>query len=303
MWVAPSIAREDLLQAEAAIVRAFDEQSIDHLRVIGFGELGLAIGWPTEAPEVIVKRQAPGPPSAVASDEKRMIAYQEALRDGGVSVLPNAFEQVTLADGTVAPYIVQPIVDANDLVENILPNEKPSADHPILMALRDLVVAIVSDTPQLGLSVDAQITNFFWKDDQLHILDTTPPLIWDGNGGPFYDVGNYLRALPAPLRSTALRITRRVGDDYRTAHGTLYRTVVYLKRIGLEAWVEPAITCFNAALDSPIERAAVEKEYEQAIKDFPRIKLLARMQRAWTRRVRRQRYEFFITDSFDGKIL
>lgn len=303
MWDTPSIAREDLLQAEAAIVRAFDEQSINHLRVIGFGELGLAIGWPTETPTVIVKRQAPGPPSAVASDERRMVAYQQALRDGGVSVLANSFEQVPLADGTVAPYIVQPIVHSDDLVENILPREEPASDNQILLALRDLVVSIVSDTPELGLSIDAQITNFFWKNDQLHILDTTPPLIWDADGGPFYDVGNYLRALPAPLRSTALRITRRVGDDYRTPHGTLYRTVVYLKRIGLEAWVDPAIECFNGALDRPIERAAVEKEYEQAIKDFPRIKLLARIQRAWTRHVRRQRYEFFITDSFDGRIL
>ncbi|RZV42697.1 MAG: hypothetical protein EX269_14470 [Acidimicrobiales bacterium] len=303
MWSAPHIEQSELLDAEAAIVRAFETQNIDHLRVFGFGELGIAIGWPTESPTVILKRQAPGPRAMVDSDEKRMVEYQRALIAQGVSVLPNTFNRVDLGNGHFAPYIVQPIVDSEDLLENVLATATPAPDNECLLALRKLVVDVVSDTPELGLSIDAQVTNFAWKDGRLHTLDTTPPLIWDADSGPFYDVGNYLLALPAPLRSTALRITRRVGDDYRTADGALFRTVVYLKRIGEDRWVEPAMECFNAVLDKPVTFDAVEKEYQQAVKDFPRIKMLARIQRRWTRDIRRRRYEFFITDSFKGEIL
>ena len=79
-------------------------------------------------------------------------------------------------------------------------------------------------------------------------------------------------------------------------------TAVYLLRINQERWVEAALTCFNDGIDEPITRASVDEKFEQMIKDLPTIKRLARIQRAWATKVRKDRYEFFITNSFTGEI-
>ena len=47
----------------------------------------------------------------------------------------------------------------------------------------------------------------------------------------------------------------------------------------------------------------VDETYDDMIRELPMIKRLARIQRAWQMRVRRQRYDFFITNSFTGEIL
>ena len=107
---------------------------------------------------------------------------------------------------------------------------------------------------------------------------------------------------PSVLHGIATKMTMKAGDDYRTARGVLEMTVVYLLRIGQGRWVDAAIACFNASLDEPLERSAIEAHFTQMMKDLPMIKRLARAQRLWATRVRRQRYEFFITNSFTGEI-
>lgn len=292
----------ELESAEAAIVRALESRSIDDLNVLGFGELGLAIAWPSENSAFVLKRQAPGTPATVAAGKQRMLDYIEALERRGVSVVPTTVVDIPLARGLRVPYLIQPVLDPAELVENILAAAEPTPNHPVLLAIRDAVVAVVEDSPAGGLSLDAQVSNFVWHHDQLHVLDTTPVLQWAAGSGPLHDVGNYLNAVPAPVRPVAMKMTRKVGEAYRTQHGCFFRAVAYLRRIELEHWTDAAIQCFNEVLDQPIDRAVADAEYAASVKELPNIKRLARAQRHWTETIRRQRYEFFITDSFAGKI-
>ena len=232
-----------------------------------------------------------------------MLAYQDALTEHGIRVLPTTIRSIDAGPGRRVTYLIQPLVPRDALAETIVAGAEVDPAHPLLTAVRDGVIGVVTDTREFGLSIDAQITNFAVDDTGPLLLDFTPPLIWDGDGGPFYDIGAYLGAIPLPLRPTALKLTRRAGDRYRSARGTLQMTAVYFKRIGQERWVDAAIANFNERLDEPIERAVVDGVYDEMIRDLPRIKLLARIQRAWTTRVRRRRYEFFITNSFTGEIL
>ncbi len=302
-WTTPTMSDGELEAVEAAVLHAYDTRSVDHLRVLGLGELGLAIGWPTESPRAVFKRQAAGPRAAVEKDAKRTRRYQAALEERGARVLPTDLRALDAPDGRAVPYLIQPLVPAEDLAENIIASAPVQPDHPVLVAIRDTVIDVVSDEPELGLSIDAQITNFAVDADGVVLLDFTPPLIWDQTSGPFYDIGTYLEAIPLPLRPTALKLTRRAGDRYRTARDTLRMTAVYLKRIDQERWVDSAIATFNDRLDEPIRRHRVDETYEEMIKDLPMIKRLARIQRAWQTRVRRRRYEFFITNSFTDEIL
>lgn len=302
-WSAPELAEDELLEIERRILRAFETRTTHGLRVLGFGELGLAIGWPTDDPVMVVKRQAVGATSQVDIDLARMNRYHAALEENGLAVLPTELRSVRVDAERTAGYIVQPMVERHQLVEHILPTETPEADHPILVSIRDGVLGVVRDGPEGGLSVDAQVTNFAWDGEQVTVIDTTPPLIWDADGGPFYDVGNYLTAIPLPLRAAAMKITRNQGDRVRTASGALTQSAMFLLRIGLDEWVEPAIETYNARLGDTIERSTIDDLYKEAVRSFPLIKRMARLERFWQTKVRRRDYQFFITNSFSGDIL
>lgn len=301
-WTLPDVSDEQILHVERAIVEAFDARSTEGLNILGLGELGLAVGWPTAEPLAVFKRQAPGPSEQVESDMERMRRFHRALVDAGARVIPTDVRTITKPDGKRIPYLIQPVVKADDLVENILASAQPRADHPVLISLRDTVMNVVRDDADGGLSIDAQITNFAWDGEAVVSLDTTPPLIWEASSGPLYEVGNYLTAVPRVVRSIATKLTMKTGDDYRTARGVLEMTAVFLLRIDQERWVDEAISCFNQTLDQPLARSAVNDQFARIMKDLPMIKRLARIQRFWITKARRERYEFFITNSFTGEI-
>lgn len=303
VWEPPVLDEDELREIESRIVNAFTTRSTDGLSVLGFGELGLAIGWPNEAPTMVVKRQTVGTHETVRADLDRMQQYHDALEAHDLPVLPTELRTIRLESGDDAGYVVQPLVARENLVEHLLPDITPTVNHPILIAIRDAVIGVVHDGPSGGLSVDAQVTNFAWDGSGVTVIDTTPPLVWNADGGPFYDVGNYLLAIPAPLRPAAMKITRQQGDRVRTGTGALTQTCVFLKRIELDRWVDAAIETFNDALDTPIERDEVEKLFREATKNFPLIKFMARIQRFWVTKVRRSEYQYFITNSFSGEIL
>jgi len=301
-WTLPDVSDAELLELELSILNAFDSRTTDGLNILGLGELGIAVGWPTNAPRAVVKRQAPGPEHQLDSDMTQMHDFRDSLIEAGAPVIATDIRAITNPYGTKIPYLVQPVVDRDDLVENILANGNPMADDPILVSIRDTVASVVRDSSRGGLSMDAQVTNFAWDGEKVVLLDTTPPLIWGAGSGPMYEVGNYLTAVPFALRPVATALTKKSGDDYRTVRGVLKQTVVYLLRIDQERWVDSAITCFNEVLDTPLDRAEIDESFARVIRDLPTIKRLARVQRMWATKVRKQRYEFFITNSFTGEI-
>ena len=301
-WTLPVVSDDEIHEIERAILHAFSSRSTAGLTVVGLGELGLALGWPTVDPIAVFKRQAPGPLEQLEADMDRMARFHTALADAGALVIPTDIRVITNEHGDQIPYLIQPIVERDELVEHILADADPSPDHPVLVSIRDTVARVVHDDHSGGLSMDAQVTNFAWNGEQVVSLDTTPPLIWPADSGPMYEVGNYLTAVPYLLRPMAISLTKRAGDDYRTLRGVLEMTVVYLLRIDQHRWVDAAITCFNDVLDVPLDRASVDATFKRMMRDLPLIKRLARTQRFWATTVRRQRYEFFITNSFTGEI-
>lgn len=301
-WSIPVVSDADLHDVERMILQAFDTRDVSRLNVLGLGELGLAVGWPADAPHAVIKRQAPGPTDQVEADRLAMIDFMDTLRAEGALVIPTDVRTIVNEDGDVIPYLVQPIVDRSDLAETIIAGAEPHPTHPILVSIRDMVAGIVRDDSRGGLSIDAQVTNFAWDGEQVVSLDTTPTLMWPPDGEPLDNVGNYLTAVPAPLRPIALRLTKRTGEGYRSIRGVLEFTSVYLLRIDQERWVDSAIECFNEVLDEPLDRREIDAQYRQVTRDLPTIKRLARIQRFWATRVRRHRYQFFITNSFTGEI-
>ena len=98
-WELPRLSDEELHSVEQAILHAYDSRSVEHLNILGLGELGLAIGWPTDDSVAVCKRQAAGPAAHVAGDADRMQRYQTALLERGARTLPTDLRALDAGDG------------------------------------------------------------------------------------------------------------------------------------------------------------------------------------------------------------
>ena len=108
----PSCVLEvDVERLDATVEEAVRVGAPRALRVLGYGELTLVIGWPTEDPVVAVKRLPPfvdaGRLDAYAGLLER---YVEILRERGVSVVHTEVRSHPGPGRSVRAYLVQPLV-------------------------------------------------------------------------------------------------------------------------------------------------------------------------------------------------
>ncbi len=297
----PDVSDEELLALEARVQEAQRNRSLDGLTAYGFGEVSIALGWPTDEPRFVAKRLIP---MAEAHRIDEPLAAIETLigrvTDRGHRVLPTETRRVRRPDGQHVGYVVQPIVPKGQLAETVLATDTPTVGHPLLVAVRDFVQACGGDDVML----DAQIPNFARVDGELWLLDVTSPARFEPDGtliDPLADLSAQL--VPAVLRPALGKATNDILQTYRGVHNQLTQVAVFLRRVDAEAWVQPAIETFNEVLDEPIDPAVVAEKWEKNQKDFPKIKKLLQIQRAWQEKVRRRPYEYLITDSFTGEVI
>lgn len=301
MFVLPEVSDEELLALESRVQEAQRRRSIEGMTAFGFGEVSIALGWPSEAPRFVAKRLIPMDDAArVDAPLAAIDAYVGRFVERGHHVLPTQTRRVERPDGRHVGYVLQPVVAKDQLAETVLKTEAPAVAHPLLLAVREFVEACGGD----GIMLDAQIPNFTWVDGKVSLLDVTSPGFFDQSAkldNPMADMSNQL--VPAVLRPAMVKATDDILQTYRGFHNQLTQVCVFLYRVNADAWVPPAIETFNEVLDVPIDAAVVLEKWEKNKKDFPKIKKLLQMQRAWQEKVRRVPYEYLITDSFTGEVL
>ena len=147
----PVVDDTELLELEAIVQQAQRARSLDGLRVLGFGEVSIALGWPLADPRFVAKRLIPvdnaddiDEPLAAIDD------FVEQLRARGGKVLPYSTRRIQRGDGAYVGYLVQPVVDRAELAETVLKNDPPAAFHPLLVAVRDYVARCTDDHMALG---------------------------------------------------------------------------------------------------------------------------------------------------------
>lgn len=295
-----TLSDDELDEIERGFRQALNAKSFDGLNVLGFGELGVAFGFPADAPRVVVKRVAShSDPQQVQHGFDRIRRY-EALLDPHIRVTESRHVTTPAANGWLAPYIVQPLYAKETLADSILAANEPDPEHPMVLAVRDAAVAVA----RAGETVlDSQFSNFVWDDDGLLVFDTGSPFFVDAHGEPLVDLGPAESAIPAPMRPLAKKLSVKVQKDLGTPSGNLVHAALSAVRVGQQRWLDALLVAFNAELDEPLRTSDVLDQYERIQKDMTNIKYLARAQRLWTTRVRRRSYDFFITDSFNGRLL
>lgn len=298
---APHVTDEQLAALESRIQSGLERRSLDGLNVLGFGEIGVAIGVPENEPTAVVKRLP------ALEDRSEIDSWFSYLRDyeqlvaEHVTVAPTEQRIISTGDdGRWAGYLIQPRYPKDLLVENILAATDPIDDHPIVVAVRDAALAATSDG---RAAIDSQFSNFVWTDEALTTIDCGSPFMYRADGAPDYRVGAYSDAMPAALRPVVVKIATKVTAEVGTAAGNLELAALSVVRIGQRRWLDSVLATFNQRLDEPIETATVMARFDKLHGEMQQIKRLGKLQRAWLEKVRRRRYEFFITDSFTGEVL
>ncbi|MEM9037572.1 MAG: hypothetical protein AAGA99_14105 [Actinomycetota bacterium] len=297
----PTVTDAQLLELEDQVRQGLEERSFGDLQVMGFGELGVAIGLPADAPVAVAKRMPALPTRREMEEWFAYLDRYEALVAEHVAVAPTEKRTVPTDDGSRwAGFMIQPCYDRSVLVEHVLPDIEPTIDHPIVVAIRDAALSAVADG---RCAIDAQFTNFVWIDETLISIDCGSPFLYHPDGSPDYEIGAYASSMPSLLRPVVVKMAERVAAQCGTPNGTLELAALSIVRIGQERWLDAVLDTFNAKLDEPIQRADVTARFDKLHGEMQNIKRLGRLQRTWVERVRRRRYDFFITDSFTGEVL
>jgi hypothetical protein len=285
----PDEALRGLDEDVEAALGAGDESA---LPILGYGEISLVLGWPPEEPRFACKRLPVfATRSRFNSFGRTLDAYLDALRRAGIRVVETELRSVSRYDGTVAGYVVQPVLPAEDLAPAILRREDPDAGHPLVAAVVGTVAAAV--TPTVGL--DAQLSNWTWDGSGLTYVDVSTPLLWSDEGRPLLDLELLSRAIPWALRGALRRlVVPGIVETYRDPRKVYLDLCGNLIKERLGPWLPVFLEQVARRLDTPLTAAEVHRYYRSDARLWAMLLGIRRLDRAWQLRVRRRPYPFLL---------
>jgi hypothetical protein len=285
------IHSDELARLEGEVQRALIAGTELGLRILGYGEITLVLGWPTDDPVFACKRLPQFRDRATCDAYLTTIAdYLDVLRQRGIDVVETELLAVD-TEGGVAGYAVQPVLDAATLGPAVLAAAVPSARHPLLGAVFDATLSVLDS--EIGL--DPQLSNWVWDDGRLRYLDVTTPFFWYPDGRLRLDLHTLVMPLPWALRAAVRRfVAGDVLQKYRIARPTLLDFCGNLLKDALAAWLPAAIEAANARITPPFTESEVRKAYAADARIWAFMLRMRRADRTWQRKVRRRAYPYLL---------
>jgi hypothetical protein len=255
------------------------------------------LGWPAEQPRYACKRLPPFP------SHERFDAYRDALEDylgllgtAGIRVVETEMRPVERDDGTVAAYVLQPVLPADQLAPEVLRGADPSDGHPLVGAVADAA----ADTVSPGVGLDAQLANWTWDGEALTYIDVSTPLIWSPEGRTRLDLDLLAEAYPGIARWPLKRfIAPGILDTYRDLRKVYLDLAGNLIKERLEPWLARFLERINPHLDEPLTAEEVHRYYRSDARLWSALLRIRRLDRAWRRHVRRRPYPFLLPGSIE----
>jgi hypothetical protein len=279
----------DLDALVEGVLATGDESS---LRVLGYGEISLVLGWPVNESAFACKLLPPfAHRSRFDAYRETLEDYLEALRMAGVVPVSTELRPVERGDGAVAGYAVQPVLPPAGLAPIVLAHTEPARGHPLVEAVVDAAARTI--TPRVGL--DAQVSNWWWEDGTLTYIDVTTPMLWTADGRPRLDVDLLVRPMPWAVRGAIKRfLAPRILDGYRDLRGVCLDLCGNLIKERLDAWLPRFLAAANEHLERPIAAEEVRRYYRSDARLWGMLLAIRRLDRAWHRRIRRRPYPFLL---------
>lgn len=283
-------ALDDLVESALA---AGDET---RLPTIGFGEISLVLGWPADVPRLACKRLPLFDSRAQFDSYRRTLGdYIDALRGAGIRVVETSLEAVARPDGSVAGYVVQPVLPAPTLAPAILRRMDPGAGHPLV----EHVVAAADAAVGPRVGIDAQLANWTWDGEGLIYIDVSTPMLWSEGGDALLDLSLLAKAYPAILRRPLRRfVAPRILDGYRDLRGVYLDLTGNLLKERLDRWVPEFLAELNPRIAEPLTETEVHRYYRSDARLWEALLRIRRLDRAWHRRTGRP-YPFLLPGAIE----
>ena len=282
----------DIVGIDRVVEEAIRSGEPGTLRVLGYGELTLVVGWPRERPEFAVKRLPPFRDVAQLDRYRELLdRYTAGLGERGVRVVPTEL-RATGATGGEPPraYLVQPLVPRERHLNVLLRTAAPETGAALLETLVEHVAVVVDR--QLGL--DAQASNWAVEDGELACFDVSTPLMREPDGSDGLDLSLFLSIYPWALRRALVPVAHGVMAQYHDARTVLLDVASNLVKERLGPWLPAFLAATRARTSPPIEEAEVRRYFARDKKLWLLMQWLRRADREWQRRVRHRPYPFLL---------
>lgn len=289
------ITDDDLASLERQVWASLDAGSTGDLRVLGYGEITLVLGYPPDAPRMACKRLPMFPDAERAAAYGAIVTeYTEELGRRGVDVLASEWRTVASGEG-VAAYLVQPVLPSGALAPNLV-RADPSNGIEAIARIVKLIATAVDE--RVGL--DGQLSNWALVDGHLRYFDVTTPMLNDSAGRTRLDLDLLVRPFPAPVRSVIRRaVAPGIVAHFHQPRYVLVDMIGNLLKERLDTVIDPAIALANRYVEPAIDRDEIDRFYRSDARTWEVLLRLRRADRWWQRHVRHRTYPFLLPGRID----
>jgi hypothetical protein len=280
----------DIEALDAEVESAIRAGDAGAMRVLGYGEFTLVLGWPTARPEVAVKRlPAFRDADQLARYEETLQRYIGGLEGRGVAVMPTEL-RATPARGELHAYLIQPLARRDALLNSVLGTTQPARGRELL----NMVAGHVAATVDGSLGLDAQAGNWMVSGDGLVILDVSTPLMRSPQGRDELDLALFESIYPPAVRGLLRRIAPMVMSQYHDPRTVLVDFGSNLIKERLEQWLPVLCDAANEHVSPPVTERVLRRYFARDKRFWLSMQRLRRIDRAWQRQVRRRPYPFLL---------
>ena len=281
-----------LAELEARVDRALSTGDKSGIEVLGYGEISCVLAW-RHGGEAFAAKRLP-----LFDTNGRFEAYRTAfdlylgaLAEAGVPVAPSRLETTRAADGRIAVWCLQPLLERDTIAPRRLQRADAEQARRLLSRIADLVLATV--TPRLGL--DGQLSNWAAVADDLVYFDVTTPMVRDEEGREALDTELFLASLPWAMRGLVRRfLLRSILDTYYRPREVLRDLLANLVKEGAADRLPVGLEVVNERISPPLDESEVRRYYRDDARMWALLQRLRRLDRAWQRRVRGRPYPFLL---------
>lgn len=290
------IADDELASLERDVSQALTFGDATGLRVLGYGEISLVLGWPAEEPRWACKRLPPFPSVERAVDYAgTLVRYLDLLRERGVRVIDTEVRQVPLADGLIAVYCVQPVLPAETLATDVV-RADPQRAVDVLGEIVDHILAVTDER----IGFDAQLSNWAVQERGLLYIDVTTPLVCRPDGREELDTDLFLASLPWLLRAPVKRfVIPDVMAHYHQPRTVVLDLAANLIKERLEQHIPAVLGAAGDRIEPPLVEDEVRAYYRSDARIWATLQAVRRADRVWQRQLRRRPYAFLLPDRID----
>jgi Family of unknown function (DUF6206) len=283
----------DLAQLEAEVQRAFASGDRSRLRVLGYGEISLVLGWPTGEPRWACKR-LPAFPSVQRADAYTDLLgdYLDVLRGRRIDVLATEVQQLAADGGSVVLYCIQPLLP-NAVMATEIVRSHPDRAAEVLAGIVDAAFRATDDR----VGFDAQLANWAVRDRELVYFDVTTPLLRAPDGSDALDTRLFMASFPWPLRAPIRRfVLPGIIERYHQPRSVVLDLAANLVKERLDEHIPLVLAAANPRLLRPLDEAEVRADYRSDARTWQLLQALRRADRTWQRRARQRLYPFLLPD-------